>query len=237
MKTRATIAKNATARTGRAAYAAETAQATAEEQAVSRSVDEQFPAVAGFLADEQAREHEDDQAEHEATRRLLLDGWKEINDAARARGTHTPALENFHNEVALLISVAPDPAATFDAILNAISNENAKNKATAVCPVYPGLCTSVEGEGGDAVDANGRHFDHSGRAITVPSAKCSEDPEIWAEFTHVSDSTACIGFMGADLTTGQARVKAQELRRFADEMDALADQVDTAVVAAEAGAR
>ncbi|MFF5004104.1 hypothetical protein ACFY3G_14815 [Streptomyces phaeochromogenes] len=59
MKTRATIDKNATARTGRAAYAAEPAQATAEEQAVSRSVDAQFPAVAAFLADEQAREHTD----------------------------------------------------------------------------------------------------------------------------------------------------------------------------------
>lgn len=78
-----------------------------------------------------AREHRNDQnaeTEREATRRRILDGWKEINDLARTRGTYTPALENFDNEMALLISVSEDPAGTFDRLLNLISRENAKNK-------------------------------------------------------------------------------------------------------------
>lgn len=59
MKTKATIAKNATVPAGRLPYLVNEAQTTAEA-AVRLSVDEQFPVVAAFLADEQAREH----AEH-----------------------------------------------------------------------------------------------------------------------------------------------------------------------------
>jgi hypothetical protein len=95
--------------------------------------------------------------------------------------------------------------------------------------MYPGLCTAQDGEDGDWVDADGRHFDHVGRTYSIPGVRVPEDPEIWADFIHVSDSTPKIGFMGADLTPEQARVKAREMRQFADELDVLADQTATAL--------
>lgn len=172
-----------------------------------------------------------DEDEVEATRSRILGQWNEVADLAKARGTHTPAVKRFHDEMALLLAVAPDPAATLDRLLQVFAREHAKNTPDA-CHVYPGLCIVKDGENGDSVDANGRHFDHGGRAITVPDSKCPEDPEIWAEFCHVSAGTpAHIGFMGSDLTTAQAREKAAQLRAFADEMDQLADQVDVALAA------
>ncbi|WNZ11510.1 hypothetical protein [Streptomyces sp. 11x1] len=168
----------------------------------------------------------------EATRRRMLDQWNEVAELARARGVHTPAVERFHNEMALLLAVTPDPAATLDRLLQVFTRERAKNTPGA-CHVYPGLCTSVDGEDGNEVDEHGRHYDHGGRTISVPGLENEHDPEIWAEFIHLSSSTPKIGFMGADLTPAQVREKAAQLRQFADEADALADQVDVAIAAAE----
>ncbi|MDX3777769.1 hypothetical protein [Streptomyces europaeiscabiei] len=95
-----------------------------------------------------------------------------------------------------------------------------------ICPVYPGLCTVTDGRDGMNTDENGRHFDHAGHSYTVPSATRPEDPEIWAEFVHVSAGTPHIGFMGETLTPAQAREKTAQLRKFADDMDQLADQVE-----------
>lgn len=92
----------------------------------------------------------------------------------------------------------------------------------AACPVYPGLCVGEDG------DTSGEHFDHSGHTYSVTGPDSPDDPEIWAEFIHFSTSVPRIGFMGADLTPEQTRLKARELRRLADEMDALANQVDAA---------
>lgn len=191
------------------------------EKWVRDRLDEQGVKVAQFI----------DEDEVEATRRRMLDQWNEVAELAKTRGVHTPAVERFHDEMALLLAVAPDPAATLDRLLLVFAREHAKNTPDA-CHVYPGLCVIKDGENGDSVDANGRHFDHGGRAITVPDSKCPEDPEIWAEFCHVSSGTPPhIGFMGSDLTTAQAREKAAQLRKFADEMDQLADQVDVALAA------
>lgn len=97
------------------------------------------------------------------------------------------------------------------------------------CHMYPGLCTSIDGDGGDEVDENGHHFDHAGRVYSIPGLEIPDDPEIWAHFLHLSGSTPNIAFMdGGALTPDQARVKAQELRLLADDMDALADQVEVA---------
>jgi hypothetical protein len=107
--------------------------------------------------------------------------------------------------------------------------ETAREHTTpAPCHLYPGLCTSVDGEDGDQVDENGRHFDHGGDAITVPSRSHPDDPEIWAEFTHVSAGVPHIGFMGESLTPDQAYEKADQLRQFADQLDDLAHQVHIA---------
>lgn len=108
-------------------------------------------------------------------------------------------------------------------------------KTGTICHVYPGLCTSVDGEAGDQVDEHGRHYDHGGRTISVPGLENEHDPEIWAEFIHLSSSTPKIGFMGADLTPAQVREKAAQLRQFADEADALADQVEAFMRAGGAG--
>ena len=182
------------------------------------------------LTTDGAREH--DEHEPDTTRRRILDQWSEFAELGKTRGIHTPAVERFHNEVALLLAVTPDPVATLDRVLCVFARERAKNTPGA-CTVYPGLCTSVDGEDGDEVDENGHHFDHGGRTYYVPGSEISDDPEIWATFTHLSGSTPRIGFMGEDLTTGQAREKAAQMRKLADEMDALADQVDVAVAATE----
>lgn len=97
------------------------------------------------------------------------------------------------------------------------------------CTVYPGLCTVTDGQDGTNTDENGQHFDHGSDAIGVPGLEVEGDPEIWAQFTHVSAGTPPhIGFMGFDLTPEQAHDKATELRRFADDLDHLADQVHVA---------
>lgn len=188
------------------------------------------PAVPCILAGQATKPRIKAEDKVEATRRRMLDQWNQVADLAKARGVHTPAVERFHDEMALLLAVTPDPAATLDRLLTVFARERAKNTPNA-CHVYPGLCVSVDGEDGDQVDEHGRHFDHGGRAITVPDSKCPGDPEIWAEFCHVSAGTPHIGFMGEALTTGQAREKAAQLRKFADEMDALADQVDVSLAA------
>lgn len=170
--------------------------------------------------------------ETEATRRRILDQWTEFADLAKERGTFTPAVEAFHNEMALLLAVTPDPAGTLDRLLQVFARERAKNTPGA-CYGYPGLCTVTDEEMGDEVDEHGRHYDHHGDQISVPRPEAPADPKIWAEFCHVSDGTPHIGFMNEDLTPAQAREKAQQLRKFADELDALADQVDVAIAAAE----
>ncbi|MFM9593375.1 hypothetical protein ACKI1O_28805 [Streptomyces scabiei] len=97
------------------------------------------------------------------------------------------------------------------------------------CTVYPGLCTVTDGQDGTNTDENGQHFDHGSDAIGVPGLEVEGDPEIWAQFTHVSAGTPPhIGFMGFGLTPEQAHDKATELRRFADDLDHLADQVHVA---------
>ncbi|MDX2948176.1 hypothetical protein PV383_37295 [Streptomyces caniscabiei] len=165
----------------------------------------------------------------------ILVGLDEMRRRAQDNGTYTPAMKAFMDEVTRLVATSPDPAATFDEVLNVISRERAKN-TTQPCHVYPGLCTAVDGEDGNEVDENGRHYDHGGDMHFVPGLEIpgDGDPEIWAAFTHVSGGTPWIGFMGFDLTPEQARVKAQEMRQFADEVDALADQVETAVAKATA---
>jgi hypothetical protein len=103
-------------------------------------------------------------------------------------------------------------------------------RQAGACTVYPGLCTITDGEDGTNGGEDGRHFDHGSHAIGVPGLEVEGDPEIWAEFTHISAGTPPhIGFMGFDLTPDQARVKARELRQFADELDVLADQTATAL--------
>jgi hypothetical protein len=180
--------------------------------------------------DGDARDHDDDRI---AAAYNLLVQWDEIRRLAQARGTYTPAMKRFMDEVTRLVATSPDPTATFEEVLNVISRERAKNRP---CHVYPGLCTTLDGDAGDSVDANGRHYDHGGDMHFVPGLEIpgAGDPEIWAAFTHVSAGTPYIGFMGFDLTPSQARAKAQEMRRFADEVDALADQVETAVAKATA---
>ena len=99
------------------------------------------------------------------------------------------------------------------------------------CHMYPGLCTTQDGEPGDVVDEDGRHVDHGSDVRFVPGLEIpgDGDPEIWAQFTHLSaGKPPHIGFMGHDLTPEQARTKAHELRQFADELDVLADKVAVA---------
>lgn len=162
----------------------------------------------------------------------LLVQWDEIRRLAQARGMYTPAMDAFMNEVSRLVAGSPEPAATFDEVLNVISRERTKSTAQP-CHVYPGLCVVEDGESGDAVDEHGHHYDHAGHSYTVPSSKCPNDPEIWAEFVHVSAGTPHIAFMGETLTPDQTREKATQIRKLADEMDALADQVETAVAATQ----
>jgi PAS domain-containing protein len=121
------------------------------------------------------------------------------------------------------------PSATATALLTPADQRAPEHVEPTPCHMYPGLCVRIDGEEGDAVDEDGRHFDHGSYTYTVPSGECPEDdPEIWAQFVHVSSGVPKIGFMGEDLTPDQARERASELRRMADDMDALADQVGVA---------
>ncbi|KUL26632.1 hypothetical protein [Streptomyces regalis] len=106
----------------------------------------------------------------------------------------------------------------------------------SVCYLWGALCVSQDGTDGDQVDEHGRHFDHVGHTISAPSGELpDDDPEIWAEFIHLSDSHPHIAFMGETLTPDQARARAAELHEFADQMAALANQVDAALTDTPAG--
>ncbi|MBT2673975.1 hypothetical protein J7E95_24770 [Streptomyces sp. ISL-14] len=130
----------------------------------------------------------------------------------------------------------PELASAIAADMTARLTNTPDHAEPALCYLYPGLCDRIDGEDGDAVDANGRHFDHGGNTLTVPSGEMPyDDPEIWAEFVHISGGTPHIGFMGEHLAPDEARLKARQLREFADAMDALADQVDAAIADAPAG--
>ncbi|MFJ2259927.1 hypothetical protein ACIOKD_16565 [Streptomyces sp. NPDC087844] len=93
MKRTTTIPQSATARSGRAAFAAEAAQMTteaAEKAAVRRSVDAQFPAVAALLADtDTAREHREPILTPEQSTFTLdygLGAWRTTSAETELRG-------------------------------------------------------------------------------------------------------------------------------------------------------
>ncbi|MEU3982534.1 hypothetical protein AB0F77_20970 [Streptomyces sp. NPDC026672] len=162
-----------------------------------------------LLTDDEAREH----SEHrEAGMSALVAALPAAVDTALRK----VAPEQYSPETAAQIAA--------DAAARLTSNPL---PASDVCHVYPGLCDRKDGEDGDQVGADGRHFDHGGSTITVPSGDCPDDPVIWAEFVHVSGGTPKIGFPGErDLSPQQARVKAQQLHAFADALTTLADQVE-----------
>ncbi|MDW8805604.1 hypothetical protein P1P68_12630 [Streptomyces scabiei] len=131
---------------------------------------------------------------------------------------------------------APQVAALARSLYLAAARQAADATPTepTTCTVYPGLCTAVDGEDGDTVDEHGRHVDHAGATLSIPGHDIPDDPNVWAYFLHLSDSTPKIGVMGDDLTPAQAHQRAAELRRFADGLDALAVQV-AAVCTEQAG--
>ncbi|MGX9887326.1 DUF6907 domain-containing protein [Streptomyces sp. NPDC002276] len=109
------------------------------------------------------------------------------------------------------------------------AREHREDYVQPPCHMYPGLCTSIDGDDGDAVDEHGRHIDHGGDAITVPSGPLPyDDPEIWADFTRISTDVPEIRFMGESLTPEQTHEKARQLRAFANSLDGLATQVTMA---------
>lgn len=162
------------------------------------------------------------------------------NSATTATTPSTPASQHRLHQLIAALPEAVDKAAreAFTDYTPEVAAQIAETMigilTGTICPVYPGLCTVTDSTDRINADEDGRHFDHAGRTITVPSSTNPEDPAIWAAFVHCSTSVPKIGFMSEDLTTDQAREKAQQLRKFADEMDALADQVATFT---QAGAR
>ncbi|MCX4906842.1 hypothetical protein [Streptomyces sp. NBC_00878] len=215
--------QNTTALAAATAHLVDTDQppATFRARTAETGAGSQQRARAEELVEDGAREHTNNQAaeaEREATRRSLLDDWKKVGDLHRERGTYTPAVENFYNEVALLVSVSPDPAATFDTLLNVISSENAKrNKTTAECPVWPGICT-------DTAPGHFDHFNHEHRVLDK-----SGNPLLDVGFVQLSDlggnSPAKIYVRGEDFAPEEIPAKTAELRRLLDTADAMAEKV------------
>jgi hypothetical protein len=165
--------------------------ADAETQ-VRTQLAEQGVQVARFLNEDDPQVTED-----RAVRDRMLSQWGEFRSLARERGTATPAMEKFMDEVALLISVSPDPQATVDAVIDVISRERAKNRA---CRTYA-WC-----------DSTGPHYDH-GRHETGIVAYGA---------THLSEGQPTL-YVGQDeFPPGQAAAKAAELRAVADRIEAMA---------------
>ncbi|MFF1679453.1 DUF6907 domain-containing protein [Streptomyces sp. NPDC058256] len=82
-----------------------------------------------------------------------------------------------------------------------------------LCAVHPGWCTQT-----------GDHDDHFGALHTVMGNDGQE--LLNTHLIDLSGSKPVIGLGGTDTTAAEARVKAKELRRFADELEILADKVD-----------
>lgn len=80
----------------------------------------------GQRATNGTREHDDNRVG--AAYNLLVQ-WDEMRRRAQDNGTYTPAMNAFMDVVSRLVATSPDPAATFEEVLNVISRERAKNTA------------------------------------------------------------------------------------------------------------
>lgn len=139
-----------------------------------------------------------------AERKQYLGDCAELRQLGRERGTMTPAMERFMDEVESLLASSSEPAATFDKVLAVISDARARKNG---CPVHD-WCT--EREPG--------HIDHSRyeRGIVQYGA------------VHLSASTPklCVG--NAEFPMEQAGEKAAELRLIADRLEVWAGFAGTA---------
>lgn len=135
-----------------------------------------------------------------AERKAYLDDWAELRERDRKRGTASPAMERFMDEVARQISESHDPAATFDKIRSVITAERMNRKG---CPVYSWCKEREPG-----------HVDHSRHDRGVVSHGV----------VHLSDSTPKLWIGNDEFPVDQAAEKAAELRLIADRLEVWADR-------------
>ncbi|MGW1609444.1 hypothetical protein ACWCQZ_08600 [Streptomyces sp. NPDC002285] len=143
----------------------------------------------------------------EDIRRRMLAQWDGFRQLTRTQGTATPATEKFMDEMALILSVSPDPTGTLDAIIDTLARDRVKNQG---CRVYT-WCGET-----------GPHYDHVSPDATVVDTL--GDTVIDARILHLSESGPSISIGQSDFTPEQALTKAAELRRFADKVERLAEQ-------------
>jgi hypothetical protein len=133
-------------------------------------------------------------------------------DAANKAGLGSPAVDAFNAKVIRLISGSPDPEATIGELAQLLGREPVR---TTNCRLFPAWCV-----------ATGPHYDHVSADIKVIDTK-GEDV-IDARILYFSGSTPTVSIGQSDFTADQARMKAAELRGFADRIDELSGHVDKA---------
>lgn len=133
-------------------------------------------------------------------------------DAANKAGLGGPAMDAFNAEVIRLLSESPDPKATIGELAQLLHLQPAH---TTECRLFPAWCIEV-----------GPHYDHISADVKVIDTE-GEDV-IDARILYFSGSTPTVSIGQSDFTADEARMKAAELRCFADRIDELSGHVDKA---------
>lgn len=133
-------------------------------------------------------------------------------DAANKAGLGGPAMDAFNAEVIRLLSASSNPDAAIGELAQLL---HLQPTHTTECRLFPAWCIEA-----------GPHYDHVSADVKVIDTEGKD--VIDARVLYLSDSnpTVCIG--QSDFTADQARMKAAELRGFADRIDELSGHVDKA---------
>lgn len=133
-------------------------------------------------------------------------------EVADKAGLGGPAVDAFNAEVIRLVSASPDPEATIGELAQLLGREPIR---TTSCRLFPAWCIEA-----------GPHYDHVSADVKVIDTK-GEDV-IDARVLYLSDSSPIVCIGQSDFTADEARMKAAELRGFADRIDELAAHVEAA---------
>lgn len=133
-------------------------------------------------------------------------------DAANKAGLGSPALDAFNAKVIRLVSKSSNPEATIGELAQLLHREPIR---TTNCRLFPAWCVET-----------GPHYDHVSADVKVIDAE-GEDV-VDARILYLSDTSPIVCIGQSDFTADEARMKAAELRGFADRIDELSGHVDKA---------
>ncbi|MGW1617762.1 hypothetical protein [Streptomyces sp. NPDC002172] len=142
----------------------------------------------------------------------IIDQLRSGQALATKAGLGGPEMDATYDVIIRQIAEATDPKARMREIVDLLERDRAH---TSKCSVFPDWCGET-----------GPHDDHVSRWVEVVDTK--GETLIDAKALFLSDSKPIVGISGSDFTPAEARAKAAELRKFADQVEELAGHADKA---------